>query len=244
MRSTFTFIIALLTLLTLSSGAFAQDIVDPAPFDALLKKHVNKKGNVDYATLKKDKKAKAALDAYVAAIASAKPTGSKDAKLAFYVNAYNANVIKSVVDKYPIESVMKVDGFFKKEKHTVGGKPMTLDALEHKLIRPQFKEPRIHFVLVCAARSCPRLQREAATEKNIEALLEGAAKEFIPRATKVEGKTVTTSKLFEWFADDFKNAEGSVQKYLAKYLPKHKDVLLAEDTKLKFAHYSWKLNKQ
>jgi hypothetical protein len=148
------------------------------------------------------------------------------------------------VEKYPIESVMKVDGFFKKEKHTVAGEKITLDQLENEIIRKQFDEPRIHFVLVCGARSCPRLNRRAATAANLNGLLESSAKSFIPRATKVKDGTIATSKLFEWFAGDFAKAEGSVRKFLAKYDPNHKKAILDESNKLTFSHYSWKLNKQ
>ena len=185
------------------------------------------------------------LNSYVESVAGATVKGSDKAKLAFYINAYNANVIKSVVEKYPIKSVMKVDGFFKKEKHKVAGKEVTLDQLENEIIRKEFAEPRIHFVLVCAARSCPRLQRRAATEKNLESLLEKGATEFIPKATKVtdEGEVIT-SQLFNWFAVDFKKKEGSVKKYLAKYVPDHAETILKEETKVKFSNYSWKLNKQ
>lgn len=244
MRPVLTTLFALLLLTFTAAPAFAADIVDNKPFDALLKKYVNKKGMVDYAGLKASDKDKAALDAYVDAIGSAKVSGGVSTKLAFYINAYNAIVIKSIVDRYPIESVMKVEGFFKSTKHTVAGKSLTLDQLENDIIRKEFSEPRIHFVLVCGAQSCPRLQRRAASGNSLNGLLESAAKEFIPKATKIDGNTVTTSELFNWFKDDFVKAEGSVGKFLAKYLPKHKEVLISDAASFKFSTYSWKLNAQ
>jgi len=244
MRTILAVLVAFLSFSAFAGAAFAKDIVDPKPFEKLLKKHVDNKGGVNYAAWKENAEDKAALDAFVTAIGSASVEGDDSGKLAFYINAYNALVLKSVIDRYPIESVMKVPGFFKEAKHTVAGRELTLDQLENEVIRKEFAEPRIHFVLVCAAKSCPPLQRKAATTKNLEGFLESSAKSFIPKATKVKEGKITTSKLFEWFKDDFVTKEGSVPKYLAKYAPEHKEALLSEGAAITFGHYSWKLNKQ
>lgn len=227
-----------------ASPAFAKDIIDHKPFDEVLKTYVSKKGMVDYKGLKANEKDFAKFNTYVEAIGNAKVKGSKKAKLAFYINAYNAHVIKAVIDKLPTKSVMKVDGFFKKTKHNVAGKSMTLDHLENKIIRPKFNDARIHFALVCAAKSCPPLKRKAFTEKNVNKMLEKNTKKFVPKATKVDGNTVTTSQLFNWFADDFKNNEGSVANYLAKYLPEHAELLKSGKAEIKFSHYNWDLNSK
>lgn len=245
MRPAITFLLALTLFVPAFAGqAFAKDVVDHEPFDALLKEYVDKGGQVAYAKLKGDEKDLATLDGYIESLAGAEFKGSKRARLAAYINAYNANVIRKVINDYPTKSVMKLDDFFKKKDITVGGKKMSLDHLEHKLIRPTFEEARIHFVLVCAAKSCPKLHRKAATEKNVESLMERAAKAFIPKATTVDGKSVETSKLFEWFAKDFKQAEGSVANYLAKYLPEHAELLKSGEAKITFSNYDWALNDQ
>ncbi|MFP4599625.1 MAG: DUF547 domain-containing protein [Persicimonas sp.] len=235
-----------LSMLLVAPSAWAADVVDTDGFGTLLEKYVDANGQVDYAAWHESKKDRARLDAFLDEVAKAKPdTRSKKAQLAFYINAYNAVVLDSVLDKWPVKSVMKEDGFFKKQEHTVADKKLTLDALKHKLIRPRFKEPRIHFVLVCAAKSCPRLRQTPMTEKNLEASLEAAAKEFIPKATKVSGKKVTTSQLFNWFSDDFKAAEGSVEAYLAKYVDgKAKKVLESGEAKVEFSEYDWAINEQ
>lgn len=244
MRTPLALLAALLCFTAFSATAFAKDVVDARPFDKLLKKYVDEAGAVDYKGWKASKEDGAALDAFVAAVGTAKVAGDDKAKLAFYVNAYNAIVLDEILEEYPLASVMKVDGFFKTRKHKVAGKELTLDQLENEVIRKQFAEPRIHFVLVCGAKSCPPLRRKAATAANIEGLLESSAKRFIPRATKVKDGAVTTSKLFEWFAGDFEKSDGSVAKYLARYVPKHKDAILADGAKLAYSHYSWKLNEQ
>lgn len=221
------------------------DVIDHAAFDVLLKKHVNKRGMVNYAAWKKSDADMAALNAYLKSVAEADLKGSSyKAKLAFYINSYNALVISSVLEKYPIESVMKVDGFFKKQTHTIAGRKLTLDALENEVIRKQFKEPRIHFVLVCAAMSCPRLRPEALTLDNVGKIMHVAAKEFINGASTIEGDTLKTSQLFNWFKDDFIAKEGSVEKFLAKYYVKEKSRLSKGELKLDFTEYNWDLNKQ
>lgn len=244
MRISLLTVLLTLSLFAVATPAWAADVVDPKPFGEILESYVDRRGRVDYAGLKANEADKKKLDDFAAAVGRAKVEGSDAARLAFYINAYNVLVIKAVVDRYPIESVMKVDGFFKKLTWKVAGKNLSLDALENEVIRKEFKEPRIHFVLVCGAESCPRLQREPATEANLEQLLQGAAAEFIPKATKVSGSKVVTSKLFEWFAADFAGASGSVREYLVQYLPQHAATIRDEKTALTYAHYSWKLNEQ
>lgn len=233
-------------ILLFSPAIFAADVVDAGTWDTLLSKYVDSHGQVDYAGWHKSKKDMARLDAYLAKVATAEPAkSSKKAQLAFYIDAYNATVIDSILDKWPIESVMKVDGFFKKAKHPIAGKKITLDALENEIIRAKFKEPRVHFVLVCGAKSCPRLRQKALTAKNLEASLEAAASEFIPRVTHADGKKVTTSQIFNWFGDDFKKAAGSVEAFLAKYATgEAKKALASGDATLAFSKYDWAVNKQ
>ncbi len=240
MRIAFSFL-SLLLALSISTGALAKDVISHKPFNEILKTYVSK-GKIDYAGLKANEADFKKFEAYVDAVATAKIDGTNDAKLAFYLNAYNATVMKAVIERLPLESVMKVDGFFNKVNHKIGGKEMTLDHLENKVVRPEFKDARVHFGLVCGAKSCPPLKNKAFTEKNVQSLLEKNTKSFIPSATKVDGEKVTTSKLFEWFADDFKGAEGSIEKYLAKYLPMHKDLLESGKAKVGFSEYSWVLN--
>ncbi|MEM1348615.1 MAG: DUF547 domain-containing protein, partial [Myxococcota bacterium] len=171
--------LAALPVLLHASDAHADDIVDHAPFHGLLQEHVDGRGMVDYKALLKKR---AALDAYVDAVAGASVKGkSRKAKLAFYINAYNANVLKMVLDEWgsgvnKSRSVLKVDAFFDKKTVTVAGKKTSLNGLEKQLILPKFKDARVHFVLVCAALSCPPLQREALTEKNVHKIMNRATR--------------------------------------------------------------------
>lgn len=143
-----------LLILLLAIVPREAEAADHRAFDAILRAHVAR-GQVDYAAISKERKA--ALGAYLKMIAGAKPEALDSAdRLAFYLNAYNALVIKAVVDRWPqISSVRKIDGFFDRLSYQVGGRQLTLNQLENRVIRPTFKDPRIHFALVCAARSCP-----------------------------------------------------------------------------------------
>ena len=236
-----TLCLAPIALMALPSRAHAADVIDHGAFDTLLSKYVDGQGRVAYAKLHASKEDRATLDQYVDQIGAASLEGaSSKAAKAYYINAYNALVIDAVVDRWPVQSVMKVDGFFKEIKHKVAGRAMTLDALENTVIRPTYKDARVHFVLVCAAKSCPRLQKKALTEKNVDKVMGAATKEFVNKATSVEGAKVTTSQLFNWFKDDFVRDEGSVRAYLAKYSTK----ALPKEGEITFSEYDWAINKR
>ena len=129
------------------------------------------------------------------------------------VNAYNAFTMKSVIEHWPTKSVRDIGflpySFFWRQKFVAGGKQYTLNNIENDFLRKQLQEPRIHFVIVCASNSCPRLQREAFTEENTERLLEAAARFFInePRNLQIdrESNRVTVARIFTFFEEDFEN---------------------------------------
>lgn len=228
-------------------SAATQDVINHAPFEILLTKYVNATGNVAYPRWHAEKSDREALKSYLAQIASAQPEEfSKNAQLAFYINAYNALVLDAILSQWPVKSVMTLDGFFDKNTHTVAGQKMTLDDLEHnKVIRVQFQEPRIHFVLVCAAKSCPRLLTTAMTAINLEKNLENSAREFIPAATRVEANKVHTTQLFNWFRQDFEKHSGSIQAYISRYVPADVAKTLNNGTStIEFTEYDWSINKQ
>jgi hypothetical protein len=223
--------------------AKVRKVSGTALWDSLLKRHC-KGGRLDYAGIHaKDRQALASFASWVGRRA---PSGSKQTRLAFYLNAYNALVVKALVDRWPQPGgVMKVPGFFKKIRHRVGGKSVTLDQLENKIIRPTFKEPRIHFALVCGARGCPPLRCRAFYGGGLDRVLEGLARRFINGRLGVreEDGKLRVSKLFSWYAGDFKAAAGSVGKYLAGY---HRKLgqRLSEATDLSYLPYSWALNNR
>lgn len=245
MRHLLMLIAASLVLVSASTAA-AEDVVDHAPLGELLETYVDDDGQVAYGRWQDNEEDLEKLQSYLDTVADADVEGHSDeAKLAFYLNAYNAYVLAQVIDHWPTDSPQSVKGFFKVHKHEVAGKKMTLDHLEHGLIRERFEEPRIHFVLVCAAKACPRLRTTPLTEDNIESQMSAATEEFVPAATEVKAGKVVTSQLFNWFAEDFEQAAGSVREYLATYVDgKVAEGLEAEDVEITFREYDWAVNKQ
>lgn len=171
---------------------------------------------------------------------------SRDQQLAFYINAYNILTINSVLELWPVESVMQEEGFFDARTHRVAGADMTLNALENDVIRDQerFGEPRIHFAVNCASVGCPPLQREAFTGPNLETLLASASQAFVRASTRLEtGRNrIQATKLFEWFAADFGGADG-VREFIASQLEgEDADFVRRPRTRIQHFDYDWALN--
>ncbi len=219
-------------------------------FDQVLQEHVDNAGRVNYTQLKANPEK---LERYLDLLAVAKPTDlSYNAQLVFWVNAYNALVIKGVIDHYPTTSVRKVkwfNGFFSRLKFQVAGKTYTLNQIEHGIIRTEFADPRVHFVLVCASSSCPPLGNRAFSAETIEEHLETATSNFIqnPEQVRIDRakRRVYLSKIFKWYDDDFEIGYDGVADFLADYLPpEDAEFVLAENVKFHYLDYDWTLNDQ
>ncbi len=227
----------------LNTAPFSHDL-----FDQVLQEHVNAVGQVNYAKLKANPEK---LEKYLDLLAVAKPTElSYNAQLAFWVNAYNALVIKGVIDHYPTTSVRKVKwfgGFFYRLKFQVAGKTYTLNQIEHGIIRTEFVDPRVHFVLVCASTSCPPIENRAFSAEDIEERLETATLRFINKPENVRldraEHRVHPSKIFKWYENDFYEGYDGVADFLADYLPpEDADFISAADVEFHYLDYDWTLN--
>ena len=219
-------------------------------FDQVLQEHVDEKGRVNYTKLKANPEK---LEAYLDLLAVANPTElSYNAQLVFWVNAYNALVIKGVVDHYPTTSVRKVkffNGFFSRLKFRVASKTYTLNQIEHGIIRTEFADPRVHFILVCASSSCPPLWTRAFSVETIEENLETATLNFIrnPEQVRIDRakRRVYLSKIFKWYDDDFEIGYDGVADFLTDYLPpEDAEFLASTDVKFRYLDYDWTLNDQ
>ncbi len=159
--------------------------------------------------------------------------------MAFWINAYNAFTVKLIVDNYPISSIMKLDNgkVWDRKWINIGGKTYSLNNIENDILRPQFKDPRIHFAVNCAAKSCPPLLNRAWTAANLESNFEKQARAFInnPEFNKISAKEVEVSKIFDWYASDFGN--------LIDYLNKYSSTKINANAKVKFREYDWALNE-
>ena len=211
--------------------------VDHSPFTALLRRHVSSTGAVDYAGLKRDR---AALDAYLNTLAGTAPdrSWSRDARLAYWINAYNAATLQLIVDNYPLKSIQDLDGGkpWDVRRVELGGETYTLNAIENEIIRPRFNEPRIHFAVNCAAKGCPPLRNEAFVPERLDAQLREQTERFLndSRYTSVEGGTLKVSKIFDWYGSDFGDVAAFVRRY--RDLPPAVEV--------EFASYDWALNQR
>jgi len=204
----------------------------------LLGKHVGASGKVDYQGLKADK---AMLDVYLQSLADNPPaeTWSRAEKMAFWINAYNAFTIDLIVDHYPVSSILNLDGgkTWDVKRITLGGKKYSLNQIENEILRPAFKDPRIHFALNCAAKSCPPLYNKAFTAENLERTLEQRTRQFINDVNfnSLTAEKASVSKIFEWYAADF----GDLKTYLNKYAT----VKLNNYAAMGFLEYNWALNE-
>ena len=209
------FVVSLLAFVFLvgATGAARAEGFDHSPWDRVLKRFVTETSRVDYAALKADS---ADLDRYIAQIAGRSPVShpqdfpTREAQLAYWINAYNALVMKGVIEKWPVKSVRDIGripyGFFVLKKFVAGGRKYTLNGIED-ILRRQLGEPRIHFAINCASNSCPRLQREAYAAGNIERLLEEAARFFVnePRNLRIDAprNRVTVARIYTFYRGDF-----------------------------------------
>lgn len=214
-------------------------------FDEVLKAHV-KDGVVDYPGVAGDARFAAYLDQLDRVDPNNLP--GRRHKLAFWINAYNAFAIKGILDGYsPLSKIGQWRYFIGKE-HRVGGETINLYDLEKKLLIPDFREPRIHFAIVCASQSCPRLRSQAFTADGLEAQLEENARAFVndPSKNRIdrENRTAYLSMIFEWFEPDFRRHAESLLNYVRRYVsdPELAADLATQPYRVEFLDYDWHLN--
>jgi hypothetical protein len=249
-------------ILTGSESAGAAEAFDHAhrQLSVVLQQSV-RAGRVDYARLRQDRRA---LDAYRAQLANvvevALASWPRGQQLAFWINAYNASVLTTIVDNYPIgrgsviglafpaNSIWQVSGAFKAKRHRVASRLRSLDEIEHEILRPQLQEPRIHMALVCAARGCPPLRDEPYVNAQLDQQLDQQTRRFLADSThglrwQAESRRLETSSIFKWFASDFE-VGGGVRAFLAAYVTDARISAALHDpaNKLRYLSYDWTLN--
>ncbi len=239
--------------------------------DSFLRRHVDADGRVDYRAASVDR---ADLDRYVAQLARISPDSHRDwfptdaDRLAYWINAYNAFVIHLVLHYYPITSVRdirppvpffflpRLAGFFVFQRVTLGGRETSLRALEDGVIRGRFSEPRVHFALNCASRSCPRLPNRGFTPAGLDTELEREAGRFVAEERNVRidvaGGTLFLSSIFRWYEADFADCvkghrageEATLRRYLRPYLSETQAAQLhaCARCRVEFVPYDWGLN--
>ena len=218
-------------------------------FDRLLKKYVNERGLVNYGGWKQNSGDIAALDDYLKQFApKAEPVASGNESVAALVNAYNAFVLQWILANYPTESIWSLKDSFKAKRHQMNGLNISLDDIENSALRPTIGY-RAHAVLVCAARSCPPLQREAYGAADFDQQNDRAYRawlgrddlnRFLPNEKRVE-----ISSIFKWFKGDFDRANGGLAKVLGRFAPENVRAFAASGAyETKYLSYNWGLNDQ
>ncbi|MBI2362915.1 MAG: DUF547 domain-containing protein [Elusimicrobia bacterium] len=262
----------LILLLVMPPASAAPLGLTYARYDQVLREHVSL-GRVDYAGLKKDPGGLDAALAELSAVTSEEYGAWKEAdRIAFWVNAYNAHTIKAVLDHYPIEarglaafrfpknSIRQIPGVWDKRAFSVAGRTVTLDGIEHAVLRKDFNEPRIHMALVCASVGCPPLRAEAYRGDRLEAQLEDQARAFLSEKAKFRvdqaAARVSLSPIFKWFGGDFVGRRGggpsggprtpeqeAVLRFIAEHVdPPDREFLAAGTFTVEFLDYDWSLN--
>jgi len=232
-------------------------------------------GMVDYRGLKGDR---GDLDIFVGSLedvaGEAYNNWSNPEKIAFWINAYNALTLRVIIDHYPIKSsftksviypknsIRQIPGVWDELSFNIMGKSMTLNHIEHKILRKRFNEPRIHMALVCAAMSCPPIRNEPYSGDRLSAQLDDQTRRFVKRAgnVRIDSKNhrVYLSSIFKWFGDDFVDAYGAKDKnpnlggsenavlnFIRPYLKEaDQDFLASRKYSIHFLKYNWTLNER
>ena len=208
-------------------------------WDALLQKHVSNAGNVNYKGFKKDNRQ---LQNYIKLLGTNLPSSkaSKNDKLVYWINAYNALTIDLILRNYPIASIKDIKDPWGKRYWKLGDKWRNLNEIEHQILR-KMDEPRVHFAIVCASFSCPKLINKAFVSKNLDAQLTAATRGFIAdtKRNSISENAIQVSKIFQWFSKDFKQNGGDVVDFINKY----SDVKIAKNAKKDVKDYNWALNE-
>lgn len=236
----------------IASAAHAFDQTHAA-LDRVLKQNV-RASLVNYTGMKA---APGPLDDYLSQLAAVSEVEfgawpEKD-RLAFLINLYNAATLRLIVENYPLKSIRSIGWLpgaaWKKEVVELFGRKISLDELEHGIIRQQYHEPRAHFALVCAALGCPPLREEAYVGARLDAQLDDQGRKFLGTAAKNRVDAVThtvyLSPIFKWFAGDFEAASGTVVKFVTPFFPESARVALTSgDFKVSYTDYDCSLNDQ
>ena len=252
-----------------------EDVFSFESYAEVLERFVDDEGMVDYERLKADN---ASLDEFLKAMAQLGrgtfDAWDSDAKIAFWINAYNALTLDAIIDRYPIKasfgrsliypknSIRQIRGVWDKLEWTVMGSKMTLDGIEHETLRAHFNEPRIHVALVCAAMGCPPLRDEPYTGERLDEQLDDQARKFLSNPAKLrvdrDAGRLHLSPIFDWFGEDFvetygtdekfewyDEAERAVVSFVSRHLSKDDgEYLESTELSIRYLDYDWSLNEQ
>ncbi len=221
-----------------------------ALLDAYLSEHPSGVNRFDYAGLQAHPVDRGQLAAYVARLGATDPRGlARHEQMAFWINLYNAVTVSVIVDHYPVESIEDISpslfqhGPWQMELVTVAGEPLTLDDIEHGILRPIWRDPRVHYAVNCASIGCPNLATEAYQADNLERLLKRGAADYVnhPRGARVTDDGLVVSSIYDWFKEDFGGTDAGVLAHLKRYAKPELAATLDGYTSFD-DYYDWSLN--
>lgn len=262
-------------VITAAATHGARATFDYASYDSVLRAFVDD-GLVDYEGIKTDRRG---LDRYLSQLAEVSgrefEMWSANERKAFWINAYNAITIDGILRSYPIESggfpesrrfprssIQQIKNFWDTAFVPVMGKSITLNEIEHEILRREFDDPRIHFVLVCAAKGCPLLENRAFTPDDLDARLERASSDFISNPEKVrldrKGNALYLSSIFDWYKSDFRSSEeagslfsgydsevrGVVEFVSGLMARADRAYVIEKRPRIEYLEYDWSLNEK
>ena len=233
----------------------ATSTIDHTAWDRILEAYLLRDANGvhRFAYGKVTEQDKSNLDTYVERLTEIPVSQYNRAEqLAFWINLYNALTIQVVLAAYPVESIRDINissglfarGPWGKRLVRIEGESLSLNDIEHRILRPIWQDPRIHYAVNCAAVGCPNLQRDAFTSANTEALLEAAARDYInhPRGVSIDDDLLTVSSLYVWFAEDFGESDLDIIAHLRRYAEAELAEKLSSIAAIGGIAYDWKLN--
>jgi hypothetical protein len=253
MKRPFCHLCVFVLLLMVACSASASEVspfrepVSHEIWNTLLQKHVNAEGLMNYKGMLRDS---AQVNRYIQLLSSAHPQSawSRAEQMAYWINAYNAFTVRLILDHYPIGSIKDikrgiplVNSVWDIRFIQIQGREYDLNQIEHQILRPVFKDARIHAAINCASFSCPRMMRYAFTAEKLEQQLDEAMRVFVndPLRNRISSEKAEISAIFNWFGGDFKRDAGSISAYLNKY----SSIKLSARAKISFIDYDWRLNE-
>jgi hypothetical protein len=253
-----TILAALAALFLAASPAAADDAV----YDSLLARYVRASADginrVDYAAWSANGADRAALDDYVSELASQRPSGfARERAFAYWINLYNAATLTVILARYPVASIRDIRsegvldprgliGPWRTRLVEVEGRRLSLDDIENTILRPTFRDPRVHYAINCASIGCPNLMARAWAAETLEADLDVAARAYVnhPRGVAVAADgSVRASRIYDWFGADFGGSDGAIIAHLRGYAEPPLAERLAGAARIAGYEYDWSLNR-
>ncbi len=233
----------------------ATATIDHTAWDRLLSAYLQADGQglnrFDYGGVSASDRAE--LDTYIQSLASVSIDNfNRDEQFAYWVNLYNALTVQVVLDAYPVDSIRDIDispglfadGPWDKELVTVEGEVLTLNDIEHRILRPIWRDPRIHYAVNCASVGCPNLQPVAFTGGNLERVLDDGARAYVnsPRGLRQGNRGLVVSSIYAWFEEDFGDGDADIIAHLERYADPEALEKLRDADKIASHDYDWSLN--